>query len=431
MSEQQPDFREIQYQMWSYQERFHNSTKPKVLLSGGYGSGKTYALIMKGFQLMAENEGLPGGLLAPTIQMMKRDVIPTIEEICYDNEIPFDFNKSDKVWYFPDTGTTLYGFHSQDEGKSIRGPNLAFGLINEITICSKPAFDAFIARVRLKKARLKQVAGSGTPEGFNWVYDYFIEKPREDTDVFFGDMRENKEISADYYKMLCESYDEKMVEQYVQGKFVNMAGNRAAWSFDRHRHTSSEVERVKDAPVWVTLDFNVSPMAATFWNKFEPTNEKYKGKVLTAFKDIQIQNSNTYEMADAILAEVDLNKEKVVIFPDPAGGSRSTKTELEQSDIDILKKKGFTDIRYKSRLSVKDCLNSMNGVLDKDRILINHMTCPNLVADLEQCIIKPGTNFEIDKSNKKRTHWLDGMKNMLDYEFPIDTTRGARVWKYR
>jgi hypothetical protein len=224
-----------------------------------------------------------------------------------------------------------------------------------------------------------------------------------------------------------------MIEQYVQGKFVNMTGGRAAWAFDRMRHTTEKAVKVKDAPVWVTIDFNVSPMAATLWSRIQPQNSIFPHKTLIAWKDIKIENSNTYEMADAILAEVSIDDDEVVIFPDPAGASRSTKvkTDVEQSDIDILAKKGFKDIRYKSRLSVKDCLNSMNGVLSKDKILINHLACPNLVADLEQCIIKPGTNFEIDKSNSKRTHWLDGMKNMLDYEFPIETTRGARVWKYR
>ena len=27
---------------------------------------------------------------------------------------------------------------------------------------------------------------SGTPEGFNWSYDYFVEDPRQDTDLIFG-----------------------------------------------------------------------------------------------------------------------------------------------------------------------------------------------------------------------------------------------------
>lgn len=382
-------------------------------MSGGYGSGKSHALVMKMFQLCHENYGLPGGLLCPNLKMFKRDVLPLISGICDENGIPFKFNKQDSFLYFPDTRSQIYIFHAEDDGHSIRGPNLAFFLINEVTLISKNAFDAALARVRLKKARLAQIACSGTPEGFNWDYDYFISEPREDTDVIFGNTRENIHNSDGYVKMLEESYDDVMVEQFVDGKYVNINGKAAVRKFDRRKHVH-KVQRIEHAPIWVTLDFNVDPMSAVLWNPLPKTQKIW----LQAFDEIKISGSNTYEMADAIIEKVGEDLiDLVTIYPDPAGRATSTKTKFPVSDLSILRDKGFPDLKYKSRINVRDCLNALNNLFHKDRIVIDPK-CKEFISDLEQCRIRDAV-YEIDKTNPKRSHWLDGAKNMAGYEFPV------------
>lgn len=413
----------IDYEPLPYQDLFHQSQKPKVYLSAGYGAGKTYSLCMHLFQLMSLNRGLSGGILAPTLKMFKRDILPTLLEICLENSIKYEFNKTDQTFYFPHTRSTVYVFHSEDDGQSIRGPNLAFMLMNEVTLISKPAFDAAMARVRLKDAGLLQVAMSGTPEGFNWTYEYFIENPRDDTDVIFGDMRLNTHISEGYSKMLIDSYDRVLVEQYVEGKFVNLVGNRACYAFDRKKHVDPTIEKLEHHTVWVSIDFNVDPMSATLWNRLGPHHKQ----TLYAFNEICLPNSNTFQLTRS-LQELLSPEDHVVLFPDPAGKARHTNAHL--SDIDILKQAGFQDIRFKSHIpSVRDCLNSVNKAFDQNLIKISPK-CKNLIADLEQCTLKSGTN-EIDKSNPKRSHWLDGFKNMMDYEFPVRKPAFSRVERIR
>lgn len=398
------------YKPLSFQRRFHFSRKPKVYLSGGYGSGKTFALIMKAFFLMNENPGLPGGLLVPNLKMFKRDVLPAMREVCKENDIELIYNAQDYFFFFPLLKNYIYVFHSEDNGDSIRGPNLSFGLINEVTMCSKGAFDAFMARIRLKKAGLLQLAMSGTPEGFNWAYEYFIESPREDTDLIFGNSRENTHVADSYVKGLEDSYDTLMQQQYIDGKFVSMSGARALWSFDRFKHVSATAERIEGAPIWVSLDFNVNPMAATIWNRMPHTS----GKLLRAFDEVCLNSSDTHQIA-AVLKE--RYGTQITIFPDPAGDARSTKSR-GHTDISILREAGFTDIRYKKAItSVRDCLNASNNLLDKNLIEV-HPRCKNFIADAEQCILRSG-GLEIDKKNVMRSHWLDGFKDMVDYEFPI------------
>lgn len=412
------------YNYWDvqYQGEFHTSRSPKVYLSTGYGGGKTYSLVMKMFWLMSQSFGLPGGLLVPTLTMYKRDVVPTIEEICEANKIRYRHIRSERAWLFPDAKSKVYVFHSQDDGQSIRGPNLAWGCINEVTLCTRLAFLAFLGRIREKRSQLLQLAMSGTPEGFNWTYEYFVENPRPDTHLIIGDARRNRFVADAYFNTLMDSYDELMQQQYVLGQWVNLTGKRAAWSFDRMRHTDAqktEVKRIPNYPVLISLDFNVTPMAATLWNHtpggYNWQDGESVGRELTAFDEIKIDSSNTYEVCDAIWEKLGRDTD-VTIFPDPAGAARSTKSL--QSDMQILKEYGgFEKIKYKSRISVRDCLNSLNNVLGKDQVMINSKECRNTIADLEQCVFK-GNVFEIDKSNSSRTHWLDGTKNMVEYLYP-------------
>lgn len=417
--------RKVKYTQLPYQKLFHKSTKPKVYLSAGYGAGKTHSLVMKILKLMAQNRGLRGGIVTPSYKMYKRDVLPTIQEICDDNHIPYQYNKTDHVFYFPELKFTLWAFTAEDDGKSIKGPNMAFMAINEVTLISKKAFEITLSRIRLKKAPVRQLVMSGTPEGFGWSYEYFIENPREDTDLIYGDMRLNRFAAEDYAKMLMESYDSKMVEQYVEGKFVNLRGNRAAWSFDRFKHVYDNIKKRPECVQWVSMDFNVDPMSATIYNRM-PLGYKH---TLEAWDEICIPNGNTYKMVEALRDKLSPSDE-VVIFPDPAGKARTTATRDSRSDIAILKMAGFNEIRFKPKIaSVMQCLNALNNLYDKNKILVSNR-CRNFIADHEQCIIKPGTN-EIDKSKPTRSHWLDGAKNMADYEFPVLRKPSFREYKFR
>jgi len=402
---------DIVYKPTSYQRRFHFSRKPKVYLSTGYGGGKSYSLIMKALMLAGENEGLPGGILAPSYKMLKRDIVPLFKDICKDNKVELNWNQQDAVFYLPDTDTQIYCFHSEDNGDSIRGPNLAFGLINEVTMCSKGAFDAFLARIRLKKAKLLQVAMSGTPEGFNWTYEYFIQNPRNDTDLIFGRSKENTHVADTYFATLEQSYDEMMRKQYLDGEFVNLSGNRALWQFNRMKHVNPNADRVPGAPVWISLDFNINPMSATVYNRLPGV---LGGPMLRAFDEICLNTSDTHEMAAVIK---DRYGTAVTIFPDPAGNARKTVWK-GGTDIGILREAGFTDIRFKPRIiSVRDCLNAANAFIERGLFEV-HPRCKNFIADAEQCILKSG-GLEIDKSNPMRSHWLDGFKQLVDYEWPI------------
>lgn len=397
------------------QARFLRLRSFFAAMFGGYGSGKTHGLVYKLFQLADANPGLPGGLVCPTMKMFKRDVYPLLRHECAKSDIEFEYRRSDAELYFPTTDTTCYIFHGEDDGESIAGPNLAWMLLNEATLMSHNTFKSAVARVRLKDAPFPQVAMSGTPNDFNWAYDNFIDKPMEGSAVVFADTRKNIHTGDWYVNMLMNSYDDIAKQMFIEGKFVPKAGNRALHQFDRHKHSAIADMRVKrdgfdEGEIWVSCDFNVYPMAATIWQYLPELTIP-----LRAIDEISIHGASTPDLCDAIRYKIGSGWQKAIIYPDPAGNARSTKI-AGTTDISIMREFGFSDIRYKKALKVRDCMNAANNLFSKNKVVV-HRKCEETIRDYERVKLRTGSH-ELDKSDPMRTHWLDGFKNMADYQFP-------------
>ncbi len=420
----------IEYNKLPYQDEFHEATEHYDILSAGYGAGKTYSLCMKALRLGTMNFGLPAGILCPDLKMFKRDVLPTFEEIAERNRFKIKFRQSFSELLIYPSKTKCLVFHAEDEGRSIRGPNLAWGIANEVTLVSKKAFDAFDARIRLKQATRPQLAMSGTPEGFNLFYRDFIERPRTDARVVYGDMRQNFHLIDTYAKRLIEQFDPVTAQAYIEGKFVNMVGKTAAHSFSRKKHGVRGTTVDRAFPIWIAVDFNVDPMAASIWQPIPIGSGRHK---LIGVGEVKIRDASTYTLCTALTEWLRSNSPQygfraealykdVTVYPDPAGNARSTKSDM--SDHAILRECGFENLKFKRQLSVRGCINALNTKLHKGEIEMDLDKMPETIADLEQVVWRDGT-FELDKRDQNRTHWLDGLKNMVDFEFPIGEGRGG------
>lgn len=383
-------------------------------LFGGYGSGKTHALVIKMFQLMDANPGLPGGLLCPDKVMFNRDVYPIIVNMCAESGIDFKYRNSGGKWemYFPTTKSTVYIFHGMAKGLNIRGPNLAWFVINEITLLDHASYMAAVGRVRLPQAAMPQIAGSGTPEDFNWAYDNYVDKPIPGASVYYADSRKNIHTRKGYVDMLVGSYDEQGVEQYVKGRWVPVGGKAAIYQFDRRIH---RVKEVPDLPheVWIGCDFNVYPMAATIYH-YIPTHPI----PLWGVDEINLHGADTEQLCDAIADKVGMGWQRAKIFPDAMGGrQRHSAAKGGITDLSIMESYGFKDLRYELNYSVRDQLNACNAFVKKGYVRW-HERCEETIRDLERVKLKVG-GHELDKSDAMRTHWLDSFKNLIHVQFPV------------
>src|SRR6266446_8964261 len=99
--------REIRYHPLPSQRRFHASGARFKGFSGSIGSGKSKALCFEALQLAYENQGRVGLIGAPTYPMLRDATLQSLTEVLHSNEIPFDFNKSEFVLTFRDTGSKV------------------------------------------------------------------------------------------------------------------------------------------------------------------------------------------------------------------------------------------------------------------------------------------------------------------------------------
>lgn len=411
----------IKYNKNKHQKEFHADIKSKRLhLSSGFGGGKTYALIMKMFQLSKLNKNIAGGFMCPTYTEFTKDVKPLVEEICELQKIPFQYHGQEHYYKFPWSNGKIYVVGATNK---IRGPNWGFALINELTLCPLVRYKEVLGRVRVKRARYPQVASVGTPEGMaSEYYDYMIESPRENFRIIYGDTRDNlQNLTKDYVDNLSADYDTVMQDAYIRGLWVNMTGNRFYYAYDPDRNDDLSIEQNPYAAIHIALDFNVENMTATLWN--------YDGKYLKAFGEIVIpDNADTNKMCDAFRAR-EIHPDDCIIYPDPAGNARTTKGLPDNT---ILRNNGYRNIRVKSKApGMRQRQLHMNNLLDKGIIKINPKACPTLKKDflaVEQDVAK----LDKIKENSKLTHASDGVDYMTDILIPFrGSTQRSRVQRVR
>lgn len=182
------------------------------------------------------------------------------------------------------------------------------------------------------------------------------------------------------------------------------------YNFNREVHVKS-CPFNPNLPIWVGQDFNVSPMSSVIMQK-QPNGEVW------VVDEIYQHNSNTLAICNELERRYWKYSRQITIYPDPAGGSRST--ARGESDLDIFRERGFRRIKYrKQHPPVADRLNAVNKVLmnaDGKVILRVDPKCKNLIESLEQTVFKEGTN-EVDK-RLNIEHITDALGYPIEIEFP-------------
>jgi len=374
-----------------------------------HNSGKTYSLCMKAIKFRWINRNFSGGLTAPSYAELKKDVLPTFEQIFDENKVPHRYHQTDKVFTFPWCKGKLYLFTAENK---IRGPNLSDMAINEATLISRKRYLECIGRVRVKGAAHPQIYSSGTPESIgNYMHDLFVEKPMENSRILYAKTMDNAEnIDPAYIQSLRASYDSVTLQAYLEGLWVNLNGNQFYYAFT-DANEDKTIQRVEHEITHCFLDFNVQRMTATMWHQI--------GGRLLGFTEIVIpDNADTNKMVNALLAN-DFTPDNTIIYPDPAGKNRRTSGN---SDHIILRNAGF-EVRAKPaapRMRARQL--NVNNLLDKRVIMFNPDKMPTMRKDLRAVEQDPHT-FEKVKKNEALTHASDGLDYGCDILYPMSGKR--------
>jgi Terminase large subunit, T4likevirus-type, N-terminal len=424
-----PDENGYYWDPFDWQRHFHRSKSVFKGFSGPVGSGKSQALCFEALSLAYTNRDCTGVVGAPTYPMLRDATFTSFRYLLDSNGVPYKYLKSENSVYLPEANSKIL-FRSLDNFERIRGTNLAWFGIDELTYCKPEAWLRLEGRLRDRKAKRLCGFASWTPKGFDWVYDRFIGADKKaGHEAFFA--KQNITLPG-FYDRLKSSYNDRFYKQEALGEYLNVFAGQAYYSFSRE----AQVRELKFHPhesLWWALDFNVNPLCSVI-------GQTYNG-IVRVLDEMILPNSNTLAACEEFMERTKPyftgTPVAVYIYGDASGGGRHT--SATRTDWQIVK--DFFG-RYPERFQVqfripsangpvKDRINCVNSVLLNhagQRRMVLHTSCKELGKDFEQLAWKTDPNgnplVELDKRDPARSHVSDALGYMISREFPMREKRG-------
>ena len=419
--------RQIKYDSLPSQKRFHDCPARFKGFSGPVGSGKSQALCQEAIRLAYQNPGRVGLLGAPTYPMLRDATQASLFEILGENEIPFEHNKSENTITLSDSKSRIL-FRSMEEYERLRGLNLAWFGLDELTYTPEEAWTRLEGRLRDPRAQRICGFAAWTPKGYDWVYRRFIGDTKVRGHVaILAEPNENKHLLAqvpDYYERLKESYDEQFFAQEARGEYLSLEGSRVYGAFDRKVHVQP-LGVDPHVPLLWALDFNVDPMSSIV--------AQYNGGTFRVLDEIVLRHASTPEAVEAFTERYPAHVLGVTVYGDASGNNLKTSGSTDYQMIrDSFKEKGITKVNYKvpdSNPSVRDRINLTNGRLKSasgNIAMLVDPKCKELIQDFEQVSYRVGST-QVDKErDRMRTHASDAVGYLLWQECLINPKIGER-----
>jgi phage terminase large subunit len=369
---------QLNIQTLKHQREFINSPLKHTALIGGFGSGKSHCGVAKSIikKIMLPNVNCAYYL--PTYGLIKDIAFPKFSEQLTAYNIPFEINRSDKEIHTPYGSILLRNMSDPD---SIIGYEVGYSLIDETDILSKDkmsqVFMKIIGRNRslLPKGHINQTDVVGTPEGFKWLYEFFIKDATENKAVIKAKTYDNPFLPAGYIETLKETYTTAQVDAYLNGEFVNINSASVYTGYNRKAHRTDATPLDKEI-LFVGLDFNITNMNAVI-------HAKRNGKLYAIGEIAGVYDTQT--MCDYLKLNYPTNQ--LIINPDASGNARSTSGA---SDFAILKQNGFEVAAPKKNPAVTERVNAVNLAFQNDNYYINDKLCPTYSEALENQAYKSG-----------------------------------------
>lgn len=389
-----------QIELLDHQADFLEADEKLVLLLGGVGSGKSFAGALFAIMESISDNKATGLITANTYRQLQNATLQTLFNFCDENNIDYDYNQNKGVLNLCGAKWFTYSLDSYD---NMRGIEVSKFWGDEMRDAAPEAFRVMLGRLRGRgklKGRL-----TTTPSGYDYLYDYFAgDKKTSESRMIRATSMDNKFLPEGYIETLKSSYDEKIYAQEVLGEFVNIQSGRIYYGFDRAHHVK-KVQRNPNYPLYVGMDFNISPMTAIVAQIYNNT--------IYVFEEIWLIDSNTNQMAEVLRQKYGTG---VTIIPDATGKALKTSSR-GFSDHEILRQYGFDVSSGAGNPFRGDRYATLNNLFEKRRILISDR-CVKLIRDLEQVVYKDGTNLP-DTKDLSLTHISDALGYLAWFAFPI------------
>jgi hypothetical protein len=404
---------EIDYVPLPSQSKFHASTARFKGFSGPIGSGKSQALCHEAIRLSYLNPGRQGLIGAPTYPMLRDATLTSFLEVLDTNRIRHQLNKSESVLMMKDTGSRIY-FRSVDDFERLRGTNLAWFGLDELTYTAEEAWLRLEGRLRDPRASRLCGFAVWTPKGFDWVYRRFIRNVVAGYDVVVAEPFENRYVLdkiPDFYERLRESYDHKFFGQEALGEYLNVQAGVVYEGFQRERNLR-DVEIDGALPLFWALDFNVDPMSSIVAQK--------RGEEILVLDEVVLSRASTLQACEEFHTRYPNHQAGIVIYGDASGQRLQTAGTTDYRIIrDYFRQTAYGNLKFRvpaSNPSVRERIGLVNAKLfsaDEEVRLLIHPRCTGLIADFEEVTFKPETSVIDKERDSKRTHLSDALGYLI------------------
>jgi phage terminase large subunit len=377
--------------------------------SGPVGSGKSAALCFEAMSLAYLNEGRQGMLAAPTFAMLRDASQRSLAHLLDEQDVEFELKKADGELAIKAPGSIIL-LRSLDEPERLRGTNLAWFGIDELSYASEDAWVRLEARLRDPKAARLCGFAVWTPQGHDWIYKRFIHTPVTGYECIRARPFENRFLldrTPDYYERLESSYDPKFYRQEALGEYVNSRADRVYHCFNRAVHVAPQGYDSRKPLLWA-LDFNVAPMSSVLLQR--------EGDRLAVIDEIVLDRATTEEACMEFENRYKKHAGGLEIYGDASGRNMHTTGSNDYSLLQsFLHKAGFRDIKLSvppanpavlSRVQKVNAL--LTNALGEVRLEVDPR-CGELIKDFEEVTFKQDSGV-IDKvRDPHRTHASDAL----------------------
>jgi hypothetical protein len=370
-----------------------------------HNSGKTSGIVIKALDLAARNWPVGGMVVEPTFPMVRKILIPAFRQFLNKRNIPWRYNKNEHVLTVRLAGKWCeIQLDSAHDPERLKGPNIAYAIVDEAGICDPGVWEHLPARVRHEDAKVAQFIAVGTPEGFGDFYEWAEGKWGESVDVSPDGITVSEErgvrhvLRAETYDNIFlkdgpEAYirkrlshlDESDLEQYVRGRFV-AKGSRVYRGFTDE---NGRVMRMGNSRIHVGADFNVGRMCWEYGERVGSEGIHIHGEVIRYDTTTERQGEAlTMVLMERLTRETGRQwgtaevRRMTTIHCDPSAKNRSTRAE--RSDVEQLREMGFEVQCNRTTIPIKDRVSTVNWRAREKHLTVDILQCPELVRSLKQ-----------------------------------------------
>lgn len=386
-----------------------------LVLYGGSGSGKSvFAAFKICFRTLTE-EGHKFLCLRKVMATVKDSIFTEISDMlhamgCYHE---FKVNETEKRFTHRRTGNQILckGLDDPEKVKSMKG--ITGMWIEEATEFTAQEIDQLNLRIRGEKKNYIQYIVSFNPiSEDNEIVVKFVLNKEPDAKVIHTTHHDNKFLTEEDRAQI-EALKQKnplFYDIYCLGipGIVDKSG-KFLYSFNTTQ-VKKGIQPSPKLPLWITFDFNIDPMTVSVGQK--PHQNK-----LQVFKNIQLNDSDIYQMTDRIKA--DYSQFMWIVTGDATGHNRTGAVRGKDSYWKIIRRE----------LGLKDhqmMVRKENLGLIESKVLCNavNQTCEIEIAEECEQLIKECKFAKVDDKGvlikdraKQKNDFLDGFRYLIDANF--------------